>query len=621
MYPVRKNESALESLEHELYDPRKKMGDVVVHTAREQHVTDLPTSWGDAAPIIKEAHEEKGLSFGLKLLLLSSVVLFIAIGFTSWRVFSLRNVVSASNIDMSLDIVPYVEGGESTPLTFTLRNRNTSQLEDAVVTLMYKQGNGSQDEQEKIYEKRILGTVNKDEYKLQDYKVILYGKESESRDLSIKLEYKVAGSNAVFSKLVTTTVSLKAPPISVHIDGPEILSIGQTGSFTFSIKNNSATSSLPSVLQVILPNSFSVESSVPNTTSKGTTWLIPSIKKGESKSVTITGQLSGVQGETATLRASIGSVGRNNADIGIVYASQTSDVKLRSSPLTLSVSMDTLSSLSESLRYGDKATLNIVYKNEGTDILTDVGISLRIEGDAAVLSQIDPITGFFDSTNRIITWNKVMVPPLSQVKPGEQGTVQVVIPIISKGSNSPSLAITLKGTASSRSEEDVSTTISKQWSVKGSATLSGRTAYTNSPFINSGPIPPVANTATTYTAHLSVSAQNALADTKVSFTLPVYVQWRGVVTDGSNVTYSSKTRTVTWNIGAIQAEKTVAVDIGLSVKPSLSHVNQMPTITSGIVLDADEEISRNHIRSTISPLTTFISGETWSTNPSRVVEQ
>lgn len=621
MYPVRKNESALESLEHELYDPRKKMGDVVVHTAREQRVTDLPTSWGDEAPIIKEAHEEKGLSFGLKLLLLSSVVLFIAIGFTSWRVFSLRNVVSASNIDMSLDIVPYVEGGESTPLTFTLRNRNTSQLEDAVVTLMYKQGNGSQDEQEKIYEKRVLGTVNKDEYKLQDYKVILYGKESESRDLSIKLEYKVAGSNAIFSKLVTTTVSLKAPPISVHIDGPEILSIGQTGSFTFSIKNNSATTSLPSVLQVVLPNSFSVESSVPNTTSKGTTWLIPSIKKGESKSVTITGQLSGVQGETATLRASIGSVGRNNADIGIVYASQTSDVKLRSSPLTLSVSMDTLSSLSESLRYGDKATLNIVYKNEGTDILTDVGISLRIEGDAAVLSQIDPITGFFDSTNRIITWNKVMVPLLSQVKPGEQGTVQVVIPIVSKGSNSPSLAITLKGTASSRSEEDVSTTISKQWSVKGSATLSGRTAYTNSPFVNSGPIPPVANTATTYTVHLSVSAQNALADTKVSFTLPVYVQWRSVVTDGSNVTYSSKTRTVTWNIGAIQAEKTVAVDIGLSVKPSLSHVNQMPTITSGIVLDADEEISRNHIRSTISPLTTFISGETWPSNPSRVVEQ
>lgn len=619
MYPVRKQEDVLESLEHEMYDPKRKMDDVTLHSARSQKVVDLPTSWGDNEPIITEAKEEKGFSFGVKLLLVSTLVLCVAIGFTAWKVLSLRNVVSGANIDMSADISPYVEGGESAPLTFTLRNRNTAQLEDASLTLMYKKGNGSQDEEEKINEKRVIGLVNSGEYKLQDFKVVLYGKESESRDIALKLEYRVAGSNAVFSKIITTTVSLKAPPISVHIDGPDILSVGQTGTFVVTVKNNSATTSLPSVLQMALPNSFKIESTDPDTSSRSNAWAIPPLNKGDSKVITIVGQLSGTQGETATFRASIGSVGKNTTDIGVVYSSQTADVKLRTSPLLMTVSMDTLTSAAESLRYGDRATLTVTYFNTGKENLSDVNLTLGIAGDAAIIEQIDPLLGYLDSTNKTITWNKAILSQLTQVKPNEQGTLQVVIPIIPKGNNSPALKITLTGKASSEGEDDVVTTVSKQWNVKGSATLGAQTFYTNSPFPNNGPIPPVINTLTTYTAHLIVSAQNPLVNTKVSFTLPVYVAWRNVTSSGSNVTYTPKTRTVTWMIDSLQAEKTATVDIGLSVKPSQSHLGQLPPITSGIVLDTDEEISGNHLRTTLSPLTTYISGEKWDVNPSRVV--
>ncbi len=48
----------------------------------------------------------------------------------------------------------------------------------------------------------------------------------------------------------------------------------------------------------------------------------------------------------------------------------------------------------------------------------------------------------------------------------------------------------------------------------------------------------------------------------------------------------------------------------------------MPPITSGIVLDADEEISRSHIKTTLSPLTTYLAGENWgSEDPSRVADR
>jgi uncharacterized repeat protein (TIGR01451 family) len=621
MYPIRKEEDALESLEHELYDPKRKMDDVKMHALNNKKTTDLPTSWGETSPIITEAKEEKGVSFGVKLLLFSTLILFCAVGFVAWRILSLRNVVSTENIDMSADISPYVEGGESTPLSFTLHNRNTAELSDAVLTLMYKQGNGSQDEEEKVYEKRPLGVIKAGEYKLQDFKVTLYGKELESRDISMKLEYKIAGSNAVFSKLITTSVSLKAPPISVHIDGPDTLSVGQTGIFTITVKNNSSTTSLPTVLQVTLPNSFTTQTIDPPSASRGTAWLIAPLKTGDTKVITITGQIGGNQGEVATLRAAIGSVGQSATDIGVVYAYQTTDVKLRTSPLTLGVSIDTFSAQVDSLRYGDRATLNIPYSNSGASPLSDVAITLSIAGDAAIISQIDPGLGYLDSNTNTITWNKATLPALATLSPNQQGSLQIVIPIVQKGTNSPALKIALTGSASLKGEDDVVTKITKQWSVKGSAAITAKTSYTSSPFTNSGPIPPVANTPTTYDAHLVVSAQNALVNTAVSFTLPVYVTWRNVTAGDGTVTYTPKTRTVTWNIDALSAGKTVTADIGLSVKPSLSHVGQLPPITSGIVLEADEEVSRNHIHTTLSPITTYLTGEKWPGDPSHVIGQ
>jgi hypothetical protein len=48
---------------------------------------------------------------------------------------------------------------------------------------------------------------------------------------------------------------------------------------------------------------------------------------------------------------------------------------------------------------------------------------------------------------------------------------------------------------------------------------------------------------------------------------------------------------------------TKVVEVGLVVKPSQSHVGKTPTITSSLVLEADEVESRTHLKTTLSPLT------------------
>lgn len=612
--------SALDSAEHDLYDPRKKMEDMTPHHMRDRKSQELPTSWGDNTPIIIQAEQEKGFSFGARLLILSIFILIATLGFTAWKVMSLRNVVSPANIDMTADITPYVEGGESVPITLALSNKNASPLQNAVVTLIYEQGTGSQDEQAKVHEKRDIGEINPGEYKRQDFRIVLYGSEAESRTLTFKLEYKVSGSNAVFSKVINTVTTLKTPPISVKIDGPKTLSIGQSGTFSITVKNNSATTSLPSVLQLTLPNTFTLSASSPKTISTNSSWSVPALQSGESTTYSVTGSLSGTDGETVTIKGIVGFRGETENSVGIIYSSQVVDIKLRASPLAIGMELDTESGSVDKLRYGDRANINITYSNVGKIPLQDVTLKLALTGEAALYKQIDPLEGHYDSVSQTITWDKTNFAPLATIPPGVNGAFRIFVPIVSKGTNSPALKIIFTGSASTAGSNDVIATISKNWFVQGSAIINAETHFKSSPFANSGPIPPVANKETTYTLHLAVSAQNALINTKASFILPAYVTWRGVTSDDAAISYDTKTRTVTWTIGRMDAGKKVTADIGVSVKPSQSHVGKMPSITSGIVLDADEEVSQSHLRSTISPLTTYIAGEVWGdVRPSVVI--
>lgn len=616
-----RGDSAIDSLEHELYNPKNKLENSSRHVMRDARNRELPTSWGDNSVIITQGKEEGGFSFGAKALIVSLVLLLIAVSVVAWRVVSLRNVVSSANIDMALDVSPYVEGGEAVPLTFTLYNRNRASLLDATLSLEYKKGVGSQDEEEKIYEKREIGIINSNENKRQDYSVVLYGAEAESRDLTLKLEYKVAGSNAIFSKVVTTSTVLKTPQIAVHIDGPETLSVGQNGTFVITVKNNSATTSLPSVLQLTLPNTFTMQSQEPKADAKGVVWNISPLAPGGIATTTIIGSIAGTQGETTVMKALIGSEGNSKTSVGVVYSSHVMDVKLRKSPLNFVVTLETESGAADKIRYGDRSVLTITYVNTSNKAMNDVKLDLSISGEAALYKKINPFEGDYDSIKQTILWNSVNVPKLKSVGPLESGVFRVSIPIVTSGSNSPLLKVNLSAAATAQSKDDVTSEFSKSWVVQGNASVAVKTTYSNSPFGNTGPIPPNANQETTYTAHILVSAQNAVTNAKVTFNLPSYVQWQNVFTPNANISYDQKTRTVTWLIGNIAEDASAVSDIGLVVKPSQSHVGLMPAITSGIIFETEEEVSKAKIRMTLSPLTTYISGESWEENPSRVVDR
>lgn len=609
----------IDDLEHKLYDPKQKDEEFGLHHIQNHNLDEIPTDWGNNGAVISPSSENEGYSFGAKILFIAMFFLCLALAFTAWRVLSSRNVVSSSNIDINIDNKPYVEGGEATPLSVSILNRNTISLQEAVLTISYERGMGIQNEQEKVYEKRVLGTINPNSLKKEDMTISLYGAESDTRDISVKLEYKVSGANAVFDKTVTTSVVLKTPPLSIHIDGPENLVQGQEGVFKVSVSNNTSSLIENSLVSISLPTTFSLRNSDPIISSHGFNWPLTSMPPGSTSTLTLYGSFMGEPGEIATIKSSVGNnIGSNQ--MGIVYSQEVKSVFLTEPLLALSSRLETDRGSAENLRFGDRAVIYISYINKSDKPLTDVSVIANISGNAAVNSDIGSDDGYYNSINRTVTWNKATNNSFSYLVPGAKGELRLSVPIITKGGDSPKFNLTIKGEATSVTKSDTSSELFKSWTVQGSANLSAWTSYKNKSFSNVGPLPPKANIDTSYAAHIAISAQNSLVNSKVSFILPIYVNYTGVSSVGNNVTYNERTRTVVWNIGNIGAGQALFSDIQLNVRPSLTHVGEIPPITSGITFEADESDSKAHIRIVSSAITTDLSRESGGQDLSHVLE-
>lgn len=601
----------LDQVERGLYDPKNKVAEPYHHSSVGKPVSSGSSTWGETTRVITPSSHGDASSFAQWFLVFSVCALLAALLFMGWRVMSSRNVVQGASIDIAADITPYVEGGETVPLAVTVQNRNSGSLVAATITVSYQKGVGENDEEERVTLKKEIGDIAENEFKRETFDVVLFGKESDSRDISIKVDYKVRGSNAVFTKTSLASVVLKTPPLSISIKGPETLSSGQLGVFIVTVKNNTSTTTTNNSVKVTFPNSFVLTEVSPALTGRDMVWGIEKLLPGESDTFTVSGTFSASSGERLAVRGVVGSKGGSFNDIGIVYSSEVYDLTIRTSPLRVTVTGETERGSTNSVRYGDRMIFSISYENIGSELLSNVSLTTAFAGNAGVLSGITLPDGYYNSETQEVIIDKATNRELSSVRPGDKGTFRIFVPLVEKGTNSPTITVTTTGEATRATVKDVVTQASKKWVVEGSAALSGYTIYKNSMLGSTGPMPPQVNMTTAYTAHIVASAQNELIGTKVVFTLPAYVSWGNKTSDSSRVAYDSRTRTVTWTIGGIASGGSATVDVLLLVKPSQTHIDQAPAITSGLTLEATEADSRARLRVGSSALTTAIFGEAW----------
>ena len=546
-------------------------------------------------------------SFSFKVFVFSLLVCIFAGAFLFYKLTISPVTIDSKKIAITLTTDPYVDGGQEQKLLVTVTNNNQIALDEAKLTFTYNKGSNLSGDAEKITVTKDIGQIPVMGITKQEFPFTLYGPLEDKRPLTVRLDYKIKGSNAIFPKESSTEVTLSTPPLSLAIEGSENVISGDQTEYVIVIKNNTATSSTPTFLNLTPPTGFSLIKASENPLEKTFSWILPSLKSGEEKRIKITGVFTGVVGEKAVIKGIIGSKKNNEDAILDLYSFDVKDITYSKAGLSASVTLSTDRGINTLLLKGDKVIVSLHYKNEGVSKISSIEYRLVLPNG------IDPRTvfvnqsGYYDSGTHSIIWSSDAYEAFLSLGVGQEGTLTMsfLLPNDFKDTSLP-IGITYKGTDTGAGKV-ITSAKDFSYQVSGNTSFNAYTMYKDDLSPNKGPLPPKVDTETTYTAVLALTSQTNLHNAKVSFTIPaLYVSWLDSVVSSSTVTYDTRSKIVSWNVGDVKKDDKLTARIKLSIKPSLVHLGSTPQMSSKLVFSAEDEVSKEKIQQIVDPLTTNI---------------
>ncbi len=168
-----------------------------------------------------------------------------------------------------------------------------------------------------------------------------------------------------------------------------------------------------------------------------------------------------------------------------------------------------------------------------------------------------------------------------------------------------SLAFVLVGTP--LGGRQVSVSESRTVKIASQLSLSSKALRSKGPFTNRGPIPPKAETETTYTIIFNVkNTQGEITPASVTARLGPGVKWVGAASEASeDISYNAGSNTVTWDLGTLSdsaSGREVAFQVGLT--PSTSQIGTIPVLVSAITFIGKDLTTGNEVRASNPSLTT-----------------
>lgn len=549
----------------------------------------------------------------------------LAAGTAAYIYFGGGNFVSSKNVDISVNGPVTISAGGVLNLGITVTNTNNADLQTADLSITYPDGtrDASDSTQTLDNQKMSLGVITAGQAVSTSTNAIIYGQKGDIKDITISLEYEIKGSNATFSKEKDYQISIGTIPLSMTVSEPATVVSGTTFATTLNIVSNSTDVIKGVLVQAQYPYGFAVTSSNPQALNQaGNLWNLGDMAPGSSKTVTVSGVLSGQDAEQRTFRFSAG-VGTADApttfDTSLTSASETIGINRPNVGLTLSLGGD--NSNPYVAPSGQIISGTLAYENNMTGKLVNGKIMLKFSGAALdKFSVVAQNGGFYDSSNNQIVWDTNANPNFAALSPGDSGTLTFqfaslatqVSAAASTGNQEIDLTSTISGV--DQSGNPITSTDTRAVKIASEVDISANSVYSIGPMTNSGPIPPQAEATTTYTILLGAkNTQNDINNPVYTATLGPNVTWVGATQSGSDtVSYNSTTRIITWNLGKLLSGTGFSgparqAAIQVSISPSVGQIGSVPILLTNIRLTGQDSFTNSAVSVTAPPVTTKIS--------------
>jgi hypothetical protein len=575
-------------------------------------------------------------------ILLSSVIFFVlALLVVAFRFFGGGNIVSGDNIAVTVRAPISIAGGETLAYEIEIKNNNNVSLLGADLGVTYPVG-AQEVTDTSIPAKRVqsfIGDIAPGQTIKKNLAVALFGAENEKKDINLVLEYKVTGSNSLFNKNKVFTVLLTSAPVSLVVTGPKEVNTNQTVDFTVEVTSNSTVTVKNLLLKAEYPFGFTFVSSNPKTFSKNNLWLIGDLEPGGKRTIKLSGVLSGQEAEERGVNFSLGVQSKTDSlAIDAPFVTSLSAITIRRPFVSADIFVNGSTDSEYVSSAGGKVETVISWRNNLSTPVSNVSITVKLSGNSLNKATVQADGGFYRSTDNTIIFNKTTDSSLANLEPGQTGESKFtfssfgVNTVTGAGLSNPTIGLDVS-VSGERTDIDagpgsVLFSDARRIKITSNPQIYAKSLYYVGPFTNRGPIPPKAESETTYTVTWTVTNPlNNLSGAQVQATLPPYIKWLGVVSPArEKMNYDEGTGALVWSIGNISAgagtiSPAKEVSFQIAFTPSVGQIGTAPDLVGEAVLTAKDSFTLTAVSDTFSALTTRLANDPYfKTDAENVVQ-
>ncbi len=598
-----------------------------------KHKTEVSTDWQKeepekTAPIdINSEYDVARVKKSrlIRIMLEGAAVFFLlSIAFAAFVLFKGVNVISPNKIELNIVAPASIPSGQAASLDISLTNQNSSSLQLVDVILNYPQGTRSADDQsQELTQDRVsFDSIAPGQTVEGASRAIFFGEDGTTEKINIEIDYRVFGSNTVFTKNSEYDVAIGTAALSLTLDSDSQVTSGQNINMTLTAKSNSSSVVKDVLLQAAFPFGFTLSSSTPSVLPQNNnTWDLGDIEPGGERTVKISGVVTGEQDEVRFFRFTLGLGSSDNQNsLQTLVASAENQLVVQKPFIGTDVVLNGQSSDGYIMTMGGQINGTINWQNNLDVPVSNLQILTTVKGDV-----LDPNSfsaadgGIVRSDAGTFSWSQFEEDALANVTPGQNGALNFslsTLPISSSAlSNvrnpSVSININIKGRIISDANlpEDINSAFSKNIPVNTYATVDAQVVHSIGPFTNTGALPPKVNQPTEYTIIWTASNMfNDLDNAKVTATLPNFVTWTGVTSPAAEqISFDPTSRQITWNLGTLLATGGSAsglrqVDFQIAFTPSNNQAGQNPLLMNDAVLSGTDSFTNQNL--------SFTSGDT-----------
>ncbi|MEK7504688.1 MAG: hypothetical protein AAB589_00155, partial [Patescibacteria group bacterium] len=560
-----------------------------------------------------------------KILLIASLFFLGSLAFAAWVVWRGDNWVSAANVEIEIAGPVAVASGGEVELQVVVTNNNQATLEGVRLLGEYPPGTRSAENSSVALPRSTaeIGSLKPGEQAKKTIRAVIFGEKDSTQEIKLSVEYRLAGSGAIFDRLKSYPVMINSSPVNLALELPDTVDSGREFTFTATLTSGAVETINNLVFSAVYPPGFRFKKAVPAPVIGNNFWRLSALPAGKDQEIKITGTLEGDDEETKSFRVTAGLEDlASEGETSLIYGSLFKLVTLRRTAVALDLVLN--GSREETLAVGSNELVrgDFGFTNNLPVELRDVVLEVGFTGANLNRGAISATGGFYNSANNKIVWNKTNQSSLGVVAPGGRANVSFGFSgdaLAPNPGSAPQIDLKLRFSGrrfDTESDEPVVLELERTVRFNSILQLSTKVLRDSGPFIETGPIPPRVGAETTYTVVWSVANRpNEVAGAQVRAILPTYMRWVGQVSPSDEkITYNATGGEIIWDLGVVKAgrgytEPPRQVAFQVALTPSLSQLGQVPELVSAAILTGTDRFTNVRLESRKLGLNTDLSQE------------